>query len=113
MMGHKVSIYHDIQMKGVEFLRNLYTASGLSIAPKTKVTQIEMLKQIIRALGGDPERAALEQAFTKPRRTYVGQPERDEDTLNTLKTLLRDLIRRELVEATVSSPGSDPRRTLT
>lgn len=35
MMGHSVSTYHDIQMKGVEFLRNVYTASGLSIRPKS------------------------------------------------------------------------------
>jgi site-specific recombinase XerD len=35
MMGHTISAYHDIKMKGIEFLRNIYIASGLSIRPKT------------------------------------------------------------------------------
>jgi integrase len=34
MMGHTVSTYNNIQMKGIEFLRNLYASSGLSIQPK-------------------------------------------------------------------------------
>jgi hypothetical protein len=36
MMGHTVDTYNDIQMKGIEFLRNIYANSGLSIGPKTK-----------------------------------------------------------------------------
>jgi len=34
MMGHKLSTYLDIRMKGVEFLRNIYAAAGLNIKPK-------------------------------------------------------------------------------
>lgn len=49
MMGHTMSAYHDIQMKGVEFLRNIYAASDLSIRPKTQLSKIEALKEIIRA----------------------------------------------------------------
>jgi hypothetical protein len=49
MMGHTISTYHDIQMKGVESLRNIYAASGLSIRPKTALSKIEALKEIIRA----------------------------------------------------------------
>ena len=30
MMGHTVDTYHDIQMKGFDFLRNIYSASGTS-----------------------------------------------------------------------------------
>ena len=51
MMGHKVSTYHDIQMKGIEFLRNIYVASGISIRPKTKLSQIEVLKEMVRSMG--------------------------------------------------------------
>jgi hypothetical protein len=39
MMGHTISTYHDIQMKGIEFLRGIYTASGLGIKPKNKTQQ--------------------------------------------------------------------------
>jgi hypothetical protein len=46
MMGHTISTYHDIQMKGIEFLRGVYIASGLSIKPKTRLSKIEALKEI-------------------------------------------------------------------
>ena len=36
MMGHTISTYHNIRMKGIEFLRSIYATSGLSIKPKTK-----------------------------------------------------------------------------
>jgi hypothetical protein len=36
MMGHKINTYNDVQMKGMEFLRNVYAASGLSISQKRK-----------------------------------------------------------------------------
>ena len=49
MMGHTISTYHDIQMKGVEFLRGIYMASAFSIKPKTRVSKIDALKEIIRA----------------------------------------------------------------
>lgn len=49
MMGHRISTYHDVQMKGIEFLRGVYAASGISIKPKTRVSKIEALKEIIRA----------------------------------------------------------------
>ena len=35
MMGHPVDTYHDIQMKGVEFLRNIYASAGFSITPRS------------------------------------------------------------------------------
>jgi site-specific recombinase XerD len=31
MMSHTLDTYHDIQMKGIEFLRNIYASSGLTI----------------------------------------------------------------------------------
>jgi len=51
MMGHTLGSYHDIQMKRMEFLRTIYAASGLSVRPKTKVSKVEALKEIIRAWG--------------------------------------------------------------
>ena len=54
MMGHTISTYNDIKMKGIEFLRNLYAQSGLSIRPKTKFSKITQLKLIIEAWGMNP-----------------------------------------------------------
>jgi len=62
MMGHKISTYHDIEMKGVEFLRNIYATSGLSIRPKTRLSKIEALKEIIRAWGMNPEEVLTKEA---------------------------------------------------
>ncbi|MCJ7424595.1 site-specific integrase, partial [Candidatus Bathyarchaeota archaeon] len=71
MMGHKISTYHDVKMKGIEFLRNIYAASGLSIRPKTRVSKIEALKEIIRAWGMDPEEVLTKKALAEPHRVYV------------------------------------------
>ena len=49
MMVHKVPTYHDIKMKGVKFLRGVYTAGGLGIRPRTYVSRIKMLKAVVRA----------------------------------------------------------------
>ncbi|MFH0896468.1 MAG: hypothetical protein V1850_00260 [Candidatus Bathyarchaeota archaeon] len=53
MMGHKLSTYNDMQMKGIEFLRGHYNGSGLSVRPKTKLSKIDQLKIIIEAWGMD------------------------------------------------------------
>jgi len=66
MMGHKVSTYHDVKMKGIEFLRNIYNAAGLSVRPRTRVSKIDALKEIIRAWGMNPEELLTKQALSSP-----------------------------------------------
>jgi len=48
MMGHTVNTYHDIQSKGIEFLRNIYASAGLSIRPRAQVSKIDMVKEFVR-----------------------------------------------------------------
>jgi hypothetical protein len=55
MMGHKKDTYHDVKMKGVEFLRGIYFTAGLTIRPRIKLSKIETLKEIINAWGLNPE----------------------------------------------------------
>ena len=45
-MGHTISTYHDIRMKGIEYLRGIYIASGLSKRPETLLNKLEALKEI-------------------------------------------------------------------
>jgi len=97
MMGHKISSYHDVQMKGIEFLRNIYAASGLSIKPKTRVSKIEALKEIIRAWGMNPEEILTKETLAEPHRTYVTPMEREEDQIKTLALALKETIKRELL----------------
>lgn len=69
MMGHKVSTYNDIKGQGIDYLRNLYAASGLSIRPKTAPSKMEQLKMAIRSFGYDPDSILVKDAFLKPNRT--------------------------------------------
>jgi len=71
MMGHTVSTYNSIKMKGVEFLRNLYAQSGLIIRPKTKVSKIDQLKAKIEARGLNPNEILTREALTMPHRTVL------------------------------------------
>ena len=102
MMGHKMSTYHDIQMKGTDFLRNVYSASGLSIKPKTKVNRIDALKEIIRAWGLNPEQILTREALNTPARTHINPDTQQNQELNILHHTLRDLIRQETTKITDS-----------
>jgi len=103
MMGHKISTYHDVKMKGVEFLRNIYAASGLAIRPKTSMSKIEALKEIIRAWGMDPEEILTKKALAEPHRVYVGSRDWEEDQVRALSTALKDMMRKELVTTKADS----------
>lgn len=93
MMGHKVSTYHDIQMKGIEFLRGIYIASGVSIRPKTKFSKIEALKEIARAWGLNPEEILTREALAVPHRVY-----HEEDQFRALGVALRETLRKEVLD---------------
>jgi len=98
MMGHTVSTYHDIQMKGTEFLRNIYIASGFSIKPKTRLSKIEALKEIIRAWGLNPEEILTRQALTEPHRTVIDRTQLEENQIHTLSIALKQQLLKEFRE---------------
>jgi len=95
MMGHTVDTYHDIQMKGVDFLRNIYAGSGLTIRPKTKVSKIEAIKEIIRAWGLNPEQILPREAFSQGAAFYLSPEELENHQLTVLSRSLKQLIREE------------------
>ena len=95
MMGHKLDTYHDIQMKGIDYLRNVYSASGLSIRPNTKVSKIDALKEIIRAWGMNPEQILARGALTHPAIAYFNAENRQTAQIQILSNTLRQLIRQE------------------
>jgi len=98
MMGHTISTYHDIQMKGTEFLRGIYIASGLSIKPKTRISKIEALKEIIRAWGLNPEEILTRQALTEPHRTVIDYRQIEENQIHQLSIALKQQLLKELRE---------------
>lgn len=71
MMSHVVDTYHDIQSVGVEKLRNIYAASGLSIKPKARVSKIDALKEVIRAWGLNPEEILTREALSQGAATCI------------------------------------------
>ena len=93
MMGHTVSTYNDIRMKGIEFLRDLYASSGLSIRPKTKITKIDRIKMFVESLGLNPDEILSKDALAVPHRTVVDQEERKIEVLNQA---LKEAILKEL-----------------
>ncbi len=95
MMGHSVDTYHDIQSLGVEKLRNSYAAAGLCIRPKTRVNKIEMIKEIIRAQGINPEQILTREALEQPATTYQDATLRENQQLQLLSRTLKELIQQE------------------
>jgi hypothetical protein len=97
LMGHTISTYHDTQMKGIEFLRGVYAASGLSIKPKTKPSRIEILKEMVRALGLNPEEILTKEALTMPHRTVItAGMEADQNQINMLVNALKQKLKQEI-----------------
>jgi len=96
MMGHTIDTYHDIQMKGIEFLRNIYAASGLSIRRKTQTSKIEALKEIIRAWGLNPEEILTREAISTPHRTIVSPQEVENKQIKILCNALKAEMKKEL-----------------
>jgi len=98
MMGHTINTYHDIKMKGIEFLRGIYIASGLSIKPKTRISKIDALKEIIRAWGLNPEEILTKEALTKPYATIIDQSQLEQNQLHQLTTALKQQMLKEIRE---------------
>jgi len=97
MMGHNISTYHDLQMKGIEFLRNVYAVSGLSIRPKTKLSKIEALKEIIRAWGLNPEQILTKEALSMFDIIHTIPEQRENEQSVSPSQALREMMRKELL----------------
>jgi hypothetical protein len=97
MMGHTVDTYHDIQMKGPEFLRGIYSSSGLSIRPKTQLSRIEMAKQVLAAVAGvTPEAIIIKEAQAHPHRSYVSPETQAEVVMNAIREAVKKDIARSV-----------------
>ena len=100
MMGHTISTYHDIRMKGIEFLRNIYASSGLSIKPKTQANKIEMLKTLVETLGLDPNKVLSQEALIKPHRTIIDNTQRITEQETILARAIKQALLKEIKQKT-------------
>ncbi len=92
-MGHTISTYNDVKMKGIDFLRNLYASSGLSIRPKTQLSKIEQLKLLIEAWGMDPHKILSREALSTPHTILVNS---EHGQIECLNQALKQAIIKEL-----------------
>ena len=90
LMGHTISTYHDIQSKGIEFLRNVYSNASLSIRPKAQTSKIDMVKEFVRGLGLNPEDVLTRNALAEPHRIYATSQEREDDEIRALSRAFMD-----------------------
>ncbi len=104
MMGHITNTYHDIAGLGIEYLRNIYASSGLSIRPKTQLNKIETVKALAIALGLDPDVILSKEALQKPHRTIIDGTYRTND--QTL--ILSKAIKKSIIEELKNSRNSYP-----
>ncbi len=104
MMGHTVDTYHDIESKGIEFLRNLYAGAALSIRPRSHYSKIDMLKEMMRAWGLEPEKILTSEALAEPHRAYANPADWEKEEVRLLGVALRDSIKKELL-ASLNSPN--------
>lgn len=97
MMGHKISTYNDVKSLGIEKLREIYARSGISIKPQTRPSKLEMLKEIVRSLGLDPEKVLVKDAILEPKRTAIDESSQ----IEVLQEAVKDWIKRIVKEVGV------------
>lgn len=76
-----------------EFLRNLYASSGLSIKPKTRLSQLDQLKIFVESLGFNSNEILSRDALAMTHRTVIDPEQRKMDVLNQA---LKEAIIKEL-----------------
>ena len=96
MMGHTVDTYHDIESKGIEFLRNIYAIAGLSIKLKAQTSKIDMVKEFVRGMGMNPEEILTTGSLAEPHRTYASSQDREEDQIKALCMAFKESLKRDL-----------------
>ena len=64
-MAHVTDTYNQVMSLGVEKQRREYPASGRSIRPQTHISKLDTIKEIIRAMGEDPEMIPTKEKLTR------------------------------------------------
>ena len=108
MMGHTVSAYHDVQSKGIEFLRNVYATAGLSITPKPKGWELDALKAFARGLGLEPEKVLTKAALAEPHRIYATPEDHEQAQTRVLSIAIKELIKKELLSQDLPNTQNSP-----
>ena len=91
-MGHTVDTYHDIQSLGIDRMRSIYAAAGFAIREKTQISKLDIIKEMMRALGENPEQPLSREALCMGNISAVGDVENHQLSVLTLQ--LRNILRK-------------------
>lgn len=67
--------------------------------PKTQVSKIDALKEIIRAWGMNPVEILTREAMNRPHAFYTQPEQRQEEQIKALSHSLKEMMRKELLDA--------------
>jgi len=98
MMGHSISTYNDIRMKGVDFLRNKYALTELSIRQKEKADIYDFVEDILRSKGYGIDKELLKRAIAKPHRTVCNPLSYEEERRTAIRDGFMEMLRKELLD---------------
>jgi hypothetical protein len=76
----------------IDRMRSIYAAAGLAIRKKTQISKIDTIKEMIRALGENPEQLLSIEALSMGNISAVGEIENHQ--LSVLTMQLRDILRK-------------------
>lgn len=107
MMGHTISTYNDIQMKGIEFLRSKYAAAGIRIRQKEKADIYEFVEDLLRSKGYSIDKELLRKAIAKPHRIVCGSVNYEEERRTIIRDKFMEMLRREFLEPSLEKENSD------
>jgi hypothetical protein len=96
-MSHTVDTYYDIQSKGIEFLRGIYSRPDLSTRPKLTISKHEIVIETIRHVLTPAELARVEEAYAESDTKCLDPVERQRDEIPVLGKALRDSLKPELL----------------
>jgi hypothetical protein len=80
----------------LEFLRNVYRTAGLCIRQKTKASRLDLLKEMVRGFGLDPEKVLVKEALSEAHRRIMSGEQATEEEARRLWTVLRAKMLAEL-----------------
>ncbi|MDQ1280663.1 MAG: hypothetical protein QG670_1926 [Thermoproteota archaeon] len=98
LMGHIVSTYNNIEMKGIDYLRGLYAISELSIRQKEKADIYEFVEDILKGKGYDSNNELLRRAIAKSHRTVCSPVNPGEERKSAIRNGFMEMLRKEFLE---------------
>ena len=102
IMGHTISTYHDIEMKGIEFLRAEYAKSGLSMKPRGETSKMAIVRDFLKSMGLKPEEVLSKIAQAMPHRAVVAYPHglSEQEQIEAMLRALMHKLKQDIVAET-------------